>query len=108
MADDFYVSKRPSDEKVHTLYTAPKLIYMVYAVIANNTAEANPEYEFYIAPKGRKYNRNTLYLRSQDLGDYDYDTIAYYIPLGAGTRIGIKSLSAGDLTFTVWGWSSIP
>jgi hypothetical protein len=107
MADDFYVSQRPKDEEIHTLFTVNKFVYMLYAVVSNNTESTEEMFDFYIAPRGKKYNKNTLYLRSNDLTAYDYDTILYLIPLFPGTRIGIKSYHPNALTFTIWGRSDI-
>jgi len=105
--NDFYVTKRPSDNNIHTIYTAAKFVYLI-SFIASNTSDKNDlTYELYIAPAGTKYSGHNNIIKSKQLYAYDYDGLLYSVPLFQGTRIGVRSLSASDIIFIAYGWSSL-
>ncbi|MCP3683531.1 MAG: hypothetical protein GY861_12660 [bacterium] len=105
--DDFYVTKRPSDEEIHTIYTAKKKVYLV-GFMASNTSDKNElAYELYIAPEGAKYSGHNNIIKEDSLWAYDYSSSLYTVPLLPGTRIGVRSLSASNIIFLAYGWRSV-
>ena len=105
--DDFYVTKRPSDSNIHTLYTATKKVYLVSFVASNTSDERGLTYELYIAPKGKKYSGHNNIIKENSLWDYDYDNPLYTVPLFPGTRVGVRSLSPSNIIFLAYGWSQV-
>jgi len=105
--DDFYVTKRPADTNIHTLYTATKKVYLVSFLASNTSDENGLTYELYIAQSGQKYSGHNNIIKSNQLYDYDYDSVLYTVPLLPGTRVGVRSLSPSNIIFMAYGWSDV-
>ena len=99
--DSFFVQKRPGSGW-ETLYTA-KGRESIYYINVANVGEVDCNWSMCIAPRGKSYSRGNDLVWEEALQANDNDVWCFQIPLFAGQKVGVRSSSAGDLTFTAYG-----